>query len=341
MRKYIKIFSIIFCMVLCIAIFSACDDTSSSDNSESLVPIPSEIKVEGYEKEVVVGESIFSTLLVDQKVSGEWKGVAKADYTCECDYDGTKYGEYSLKVYLNDYPHIKLEDTIKVSPLTVTIPSFNAVYDGDLVDIKSELETTLNGLYEVSTYTKVSKVGEYSANVKLTNPDKYTWVDASGNVVKGSTHTIKWNITKAPAKRYTGETNLTVYYGDTLTEVATENNLKNITFNVDASTRITNQESVVATYNESAGNYEDTIITIFFDEIITTANYKIEYYFFDGNDYVLDENKTETFSGNITEIVSVESGDFDGYELNTELSNLSGRIVKKDGLVLKLYYNLI
>lgn len=339
MRKLLKTLSIMCCMVLCIAIFSACDSTTDND-TESLLPIPSEIKVEGYEKEITVGDELISTLIVDQKINGEWKAVAKADFTFECDYDGTKYGEYAVKVYLNEYPHVKFEDVVVVKPLTVQVPSFTKVYDGELVDIKSEIEANSNGIYEVSTYTLVSKVGNYSASVTLTNPDKYVWVDGETQF-KGSTRTINWDITKAPAQRYTGVTNLSVYYGDTLYEIAESNNLQNITWVLDVSTKITSVGSAIAKYNESVGNYEDTTITFFFDEVITDSNYTIEYYFFDGDEYVKDDAKTETIIKNIGELVNANTPDFTGFTLNNQLSNISGKVLKQGGLVLRLYYDAI
>lgn len=344
MKKLLQTLSIILCLVMCVTIFSACAFGSSGDSDNdsetgSVVPIPSEISVSNYESKIVVGEEAFTSLKVQQKIKGEWEDVPKADFTYECNYDGSKYGEYSLKVYLNDYPHIKFEDTITVNPLTVQVPTYTTVYTGSVVDIKAQLEANANGLYTVTKYTKVSNVGKYEASVTLTDPNKYMWVDADSRILRGRTQSVNWDITIAPAKTYSGPSHLTVYYGDTLYDVAADNNLENIVWKDDASTKISNQAYAIAIYNESVGNYQNTPITIFFDEIIRTSEYTIEYYFSDGSEYVIDESMTTILSGNITELVSIESPVIEGFEFDEFRSTIVGKILKRGGLVLQLYYN--
>jgi len=221
------------------------------------------------------------------------------------------------------------------------LPTYTTVYTGEGIDIKAALENKSNGLYSVSQYTKEVNVGEYSASLTLTNPDKYCWVDDSGQVIKGYTKSINWSITKASAKAYTGERQFVVYYGDTLYDVAVQNNLKNITWVDEDNTIITNQTSVSAIYNESPGNYEDTYISIVFADIVTTANYAVEYYFYDGSEYVLDSSRSVyDNSDTIGEIINLAPETINGFVFNTYLSNATGKVVKDGSLVLKLYYDL-
>ena len=291
-----------------------------------------------YFTEINVGEQFFIDPIIQQKKNGSWVEVPKDDYLFECDYDGTKYGEYNFVVYLKNYTHVKFEDVVNVLPKKIELPTFSTVYTGQPIDIKSKIDAEAEELYEVTKYTKKTNVGVYSASVTLLNPDMYVWVDANDEILRGNTRSIDWEIVKAPAKNYSGTTHLTVYYGDTLYDIAESNNLKNITWVNDSSTIITNQAYATAKYNESVGNYEDTLITIFFDEIIRTSHYRVEYYFHDGSEYVIDENKSQTISANIGEFVSVEVPNIDGYEVNNMLSITQGRVVKQDGLVLKIYY---
>ena len=342
MKKVINFFSLIFVVMLSATIFVACDAPASGTPQEPDIPVPTEIMVEGYNKTLVVGEEVITKLVVTQNIEGEWEGVAKADYEYSCAYDGTKYGKFEIKVQLKEYPNIKFTDTITVNPIGVKIPSFTTVYTGETIDIKTELERNSKGLYKASKFTNKINVGEYDASLTLVDPNKYAWIEEDGSFnTYSKTKSIKWTITKAPSKTYEGNVHLSVYYGDTLEDVAIENGLTNITWQDGASTKVSNQKNVIAIYNENPQNYEDTPITFFFDEIITTSKYKIEYYIFDGTSYALNSVESIELNGNIGTIVNAEIKEFSGYELNEELSLVSGRILKKDGLVLKLYYDEI
>lgn len=345
MKRKIKFLSCLFCILIGSVLFSACDlnlNASLGPVDENVDPIPSEISVQGICSEITVGEEVYSSLKVKQQLEGEWQEVVKIDYAVETDYDGTKYGDYAVKVYLVNYPHIKYETSVSVKPLTVSLPTYTTRYTGENIDIKSEVESRSGGLYSVTQYTKESAVGEYSAAVTLTNPDKYVWADDNGEILKGYTKSINWSITKAPAKTYTGESQLTVYYGDTLYDVAVENGLSNITWVDGDNAVVTNQTRVSAIYNESPGNYEDTYISIFFTEIVTTANYSVEYYLYDGSDYVIDNSRSsENLQSTIGEIITITPENIDGYVFDNFLSNATGKVLKDGSLVLQLYFNLL
>ena len=340
-----------FCLVVGMTIFSACDFGSNPDNEitpPAVVKVPSELEVTGYSNEVVVGDEFITKLKVKAKIDGVWEEVAKADYTYICSYTGSKYGEYKFNVYLKDYPSVEHSDVIVVKPKTVLLPeSFSTKYTGETIDIKNHYDSVSNGLYEVKTYMNMSNCGTYEVSLKLTNTDEYVWVDAEGNVLKNITQKVNWNITKANPQTYTGTTALTAYYGDTLETVAKENNLNNITWYMDSTNNPVNNNTVVtegavyyAYYNDNPQNYEDTLVTMNIVEYITVANYTVEYYFFDGTEYTKDDSLTSIINGNIEDVVSVVADEMSGYIFNSMISNTTGEILKRDGLVLRLYYDM-
>lgn len=354
MKKWMKMFITVVCIVVGMTIFSACDFNlqTVNRNNEATPPaevkIPSEIEVTGYENNIVVGEEFLTKLKVRAKIDGVWEEVVKVDYSYTCEYTGSKYGEYAFNVYLKEYPSIEHSDTIVVNPKTIQIPdSYSTTYTGEIVDIKNYYQQQSNDLYEVKNYMNMSGCGNYDITLKLTNPDEYVWVDAEGNILKGSTQKVNWSIIKANPKQYTGLSNLTAYYGDTLYDLLVDNDLKNITWVMDVnnnpvneSTKVTGETTYYAYYNENQQNYENTQVAITINEFITTANYTIEHYFFDGSNYVIDENLTEIISGNIGTIVEAEVNNVEGYTVNDYLCNSTGKIIKKDGLVLKIYYDI-
>ena len=128
MKKMVKILSIMLCLCAFTLVFSACSkdkDDADSGETATLLSIPSEIKVEGYFTEVIVGEDFFINPTIQQKKNGKWLDVPVADYVFECDYDGTKYGEYDFSVYLASYPHVKFDGTVNILPKQVVLPTFS------------------------------------------------------------------------------------------------------------------------------------------------------------------------------------------------------------------------
>jgi len=343
MKKWLKILFIMMFLCVTTLIFSACttteEETSTGENA-TLLAVPSEIKVEGYFTEVNVGDEFFISPIIQQKKNGKWVAVPTADYVFECEYDGTQYGNFDFVVYLKDYPHVKFEDSVKVLSHKIKVPTFSTIYTGSQVDVKTEIESKSEGFYEVIAYSKMTNVGKYSASLQLTDPKKCEWINDKGEVLKGKIQKIDWEITKAESKEYSGNNNLTVYYGETLFEIAQNNNLDNIFWSVDPSTKITNQTQVEAVYNESIGNYEDTNVVIYFDEIIRNSHYKVEFYLHDGEEYILDMSKTLTIVEEIGKFVVYDYISIDGYQANEDLSQNRGIVLKQDGLILKLYYDI-
>lgn len=349
MKKWISYLGIMFCMIVSATIFSACDFSVGSGNTNptadppKAVVVPTDIEVSGYSKEITVGDDFIDKLKVKIYIDGKWQELAKADYRYSTTYDGSKYGQYSFNVYLKEYPNIDFSDTITVTPIKVAIPSeYSTTYNGDEVDIKSHYEAQSNGLYSVYSYVNMTNCGDYEVQLKLNNSDKYVWSDESGEILTNPVQKIDWHITKAGRKQYTGAVDFVAYLGDTLQDLMYDNNLKNITWymdgngnNISGSTAIAKGVSYYAYYNENPLNYEDTLITITISDIITTSNYKVEYYVFDGETYNLDEEKTVTNSATIG--TDVEADVPSGYQLDKSSSELKGKVVKKDGLVLKVY----
>lgn len=354
MKKWIKLFGLSVCMIVGMTIFSACDFSPNTNNNDDTatppvaVKIPSDIEVTGYDNNIVVGEEFISKLKVRAKFDGEWEEVVKADYSYTCSYTGSKYGEYAFNVYLKEYPSVEYSDIITVNPKTIELPaSFSTKYTGEIVDIKAHYQSLSNDLYDVKNYMNMSNVGDYEVTLKLINSDVYVWTDAEGNILKNSAQKLSWSITKASPKPYTGVTNITAYYGDTLYDLLIDNHLNNITWHRDVNNNSVNDTTIVteetiyyAYYNENPLNYENTPVTIIVDEVITTANYSVQYYFFDGGSYVINEDMTKVLSGNIGEIVEAEVENVNGYVYNSMISNNIGRVIKKDGLILKLYYDV-
>ena len=355
MKKWIKFIGVVFCLIVSMTIFSACDllttqvtQTDSSVTPPVPIKVPSEVRVSGYKTEIEVGENFITKLKVEAKLEGNWEEVVKVDYVAVCSYTGNKYGEYKFNVYLKEFPSVEYSDTIIVNPKKVVIPeSYSTVYTGEAVDIKSYYEDLSQDEYQVVNYMNMSNCGEYEVSLRLTNTDKYVWTDVEGNILKNPTQKIKWNITKAPAKTY-GNTSIVVYAGDTLYDVLLENNLENITWYKDVNNNNITAETKVdgtitkyyAHYNENPQNYEDTLVTFTVAEFIEESNYTIEYYCYDGSEYVLDESLTEIVAGNIGDIVEITPKVLEGYQLNELESALAGKILKKNGLVLKLYYDI-
>lgn len=354
MKKWIKYVGMIFCLIVSVTILSACDfGTLPVQNDGSVPPpvpikVPSEVRVSGYETEIEVGDDFITKLKVEAKLEGNWEEVVKVDYVVACNYTGSKYGEYQFNVYLKEFPSVEYSDTIVVNPKKVVVPeSYSVEYTGEIVDIKSYYED-LSDDYSVTNYVNMSNCGEYEVSLRLTNTDKYVWVDSEDNILKNPTQKIKWNITKAPAKQYTGNTSLIAYAGDTLYDVLTENNLQHITWyrdvNNNSITASTKVDSLITTYyayyNENPQNYEDTLVTFTINEFVVTANYTVEYYLYDGSDYVINNALTEVISANIGDIVELTPNTLEGYLFNATSSSIVGKVVKKDGLVLKLYYDI-
>ena len=174
MKKWFKLLSIVFALIVSMTILSACTFGESDLKVGDAPPPaevhnPTELRVSGYDNEIVVGESYMSSLKVEQKVDGTWYQVPKADYQIVCAYDGYKYGEFDFNIYLNEYAGVKYTDTIKVLPKTIMIPdNYSVQYTGNIVDIKAYFDNISEGKFAVSTYSNRSDIGEYQ--VKLTFP---------------------------------------------------------------------------------------------------------------------------------------------------------------------------
>lgn len=337
-------------------VFTACDFFASDGDGDSDTPTPTEVSVSGYEKEIVVGEEIYTKLKVQQKLNDEWEEIPKADYVVTCDYDKTKYGIYELKVTLSNFKTVSFSDKITVKPKLVEVPTFSVQYSGEVVSPNVEFEkfasqnTSGVKMYEVVTYEKKTDVGKYMCKLKLVNSDIYAWADSTGNAVADITQLATWEITPAPKRnKYLGQTNLELTYGDTLYEVISENRLNfengmqiDLDFidddgNVlDNSTIITDQTSLRARFRPNA-NYEYNNALVFvITNIKTTASYTIEHYKKTVSGYVLAD--TETLSGNIGDVVTALSKNYDGFTYVDGISIGRGKIIKDGSLVLKLYY---
>ncbi len=349
MKKWISYLGVVFCMIVGATILSACNFSVGSGNTNptadppKAVVLPTDIEVSGYDKEIVVGDDFIDKLKVKIYINGGWQELAKADYQYATTYDGTKYGEYSFNVYLKEYPNIEFSDTITVKPIKVDIPSeYSTTYDGNEVDIKSYYNSQSNGLYSVFSYVNMANCGDYEVQLKLNNSDKYAWSNASGEILSNPIQKVKWSITKADRKQYTGQVDFVAYFGDTLQDLVYDNNLKNITWYMDSNgKKISNTTSIAkgvsyyAYYNENPQNYEDTLITITISDVITTANYTVNYYVFDGETYNLNDEMTVVTSSKIGTIVEAQAPT--GYQLDSNKSETKGEVTKKDGLVLKVY----
>ncbi len=355
MKRFLKITLCLICLVFASFGLTACDLFSGDSGGDNTANAPTEISVTGVSTEIMVGQSLYTRLKVQQKVGEEWEEVPQADYKITCNYDATKYGTFEFKVNLREYPKIEFKTNIVVNPIQVTLPTFSVVYTGELVDAKSNLEefayfpNSDEKLFEVISYENRTNVGNYSAKVRLLNPDKYMWSDGTQNL-SGRTQTVNWSITQAPKKSvYGNSTNLTVYYGDTLLDVIQDNllnyeNGRQIDFAfidesgevVSTNIVITNQTVLFARFRPNS-NYEYNDTLSFNLTIVPNAYYKVEHYKLEGGEYVLAT--TETFNARITSVVSATAKTYDGYTLNSDISTISGRVVKGGSLVLKLYYD--
>ena len=353
MKKWIKIMGCIFVLIVSSTIFSACDFFASTSTPPGMIEppeiieTPSEIRVSGYVTEVEVGDDFIDRLRVEAKYEAGWQEVVKADYNYICNYTGSKYGTYPFKVYLKNFANVELTDTITVLPKTVMVPDgYTTKYTGNIVDIKSHYDNLSQGIYNVQEYVNMSNCGEYSINLVLNDTDKYVWVDADGNILRNPVQKINWSITKANAKIYSGISEVKAYKGDTLYDLMVDNNLQHITWQSDGANAVTNKTlvtgtgSYIVTFNEDPLNYLDGVTEIIITEYITTANYTVEYYLFDGENYVKEPTRTIISSGTIGDFVYADIMDIDGFIFNSSLSSTEGKIIKQDGLVLKLYYDL-
>ena len=268
MKNISKFLCYIFLIFFCSNFFAGCEMflQQSEKEPEPELPAPTEIMVEGYKTEVVVGESHITKLKVSQLYEGEWEDVPKADYVYTCDYDTTKWGEYEMKVYLKEYPELSFTDTITVTPIIVTAPTFSTIYSGEMVDISTELMKNSNGRYTVSSYTNFVNAGTYEATLELTNTNKYVWATDDGYTTN-LRKKVNWTIEKAPAKSYQGATQFEVNSGDNLYDLihnSAQTNLKYLTFlDVDMNEAITQDCTIYAKYNENSSNYHDSGILMF------------------------------------------------------------------------------
>lgn len=201
MKKWFRLFSVFFALIVSVTIFSACTFKKDLNVGDVAPPkeiiIPTEIRVSGYINEIVVGDSYINNLKVEQKLDGTWYQVPKADYQVVCNYDGYKYGEFAFNVYLNEYAGVSFTDTIKVSPKTVDVPSSYAVsYTGEVVDIKAYFESISQGLYTVDSYANRSDIGDYQVELLLNNTEEYVWKSTSGDLLKTSKIIVNWSITE-------------------------------------------------------------------------------------------------------------------------------------------------
>ena len=353
MKKWIKMICYIFILVVSSTIFSACDFFASTSTPPGMVEppeiieTPSEIRVSGYSNMVEVGEDFIDHLRVEAKYEAGWQEVVKADYNYICNYTGSKYGTYSFKVYLKNFANVELTDTITVTPKPVVVPEgYTTTYTGNIIDIKAHYDSLSQGIYDVQEYVNMSNCGDYSLNLVLKDTDKYVWVDGEGNILRNPIQKINWSITKANAKIYSGLSEVRAYKGDTLYDIMVDNGLQNITWQSDGSnpvnnnTIVTSTGSYIVTFNDNPKNYNDGITEITIIEYVTTANYTVEYYFYNGEEYVIDSAKSKVVSGTIGDFVTAEIISEDGFVLNSAMSSVSGKIIKKDGLVLKLYYDI-
>ena len=84
MKKWIKFMGIVFCLIVSMTIFSACDllttqvtQTDSSVTPPVPIKVPSEVRVSGYKTEIEVGENFITKLKVEAKLEGNWEEVVK------------------------------------------------------------------------------------------------------------------------------------------------------------------------------------------------------------------------------------------------------------------------
>jgi len=200
MKKWMKLLSLFFALIVSVTIFSACNsdnDLSIGQEPPKEIIQPTEMKVSGYSNEITVGDNYITKLKVEQKIDGTWYQVPQAEYVVSCAYDGYKYGEYSFNVYLKEYANVEYSDTIKVNPKTMDIPeSYSVSYTGELVDIKTYYETLAEGNYKVVSYENRSDIGDYIVELKLTNSDMFVWAYEDGSITKNPTITINWSITE-------------------------------------------------------------------------------------------------------------------------------------------------
>jgi len=356
MKRFLKITLCLICLVFASFGLTACD-LFSSDSDDDIVDVnaPTEISVSGVATEITVGQSLYTRLTVQQKVGETWEEVPQADYKVACDYDTTKYGTFEFKVTLREYPKVEYKTSVVVNPILVTLPTFSVVYTGELVDAKSNLEelaavpNSEEKLFEVISYENRTNVGDYTAKVRLLNPDKYVWSDGT-QTLSGRTQMVNWSITQAPKKSVYGKsTNVTAYYGDTLLDVIQDNGLNydngsQIDFYfideegvvISNNTIITSQTTLFAKFRPNS-NYEFNDTLSFNITIISNASYTVEHYKLVDGQYVLAD--TETLNGKITTIVSATAKSYDGFTFNSAASIVSGRVTKDGSLVLRMYYD--
>lgn len=351
MKKFLK-YILISAIFVIIPFLTACDFGGSTD--EPAIPKPTEIAVSGFSQEITVGESIYSKLKVQQKISEEWKEVPKADYVVSCDYDATSYGTYDFVVSLKEYPKIVFSTQITVNPIEMEVPTYSTTYNGNIIDIKSKLDELsyigTEKVFDVISYANRSDVGSYTAKVRLIDANKYVW-SRDGVTLSGKTQTVGWEITKAGESDIFNKTQVTAFYGDTLLEVIQSNQLNYINGNqidfqfidengnnLSHDTVITDQATLYAKFRPNS-NYEYNTQIVLSVTITINAGYKVEHYKYGGSEYILSD--TDNLSAKITSLVTATPKDYDGFAVNDNLSIKVGRVTKNGELVLKIYYDAV